>query len=190
MSAASQTSDPVAVGRPDRPAQLIAAARHLLETDGFEAVTIRRLGAALGMRGPSIYKHFPSKAAIETALAAEVLAEQADLLETVPATFADIARAYRGWALSNPQLHRLINTRPLARDDLPPGLEERAAAPLIIACHGDRALARAAWATLKGLVDLELDGRFPEDADIDAAYSAAARAYGDAADVEPATSGH
>ena len=171
----------VAEARPDRRLQLIDAARHLLEAEGLEAVTMRRLGAALGMRGPSVYKHFSSKAAIETALAAEILAEQADILETVPATFADLARAYRRWALSNPQLHRLINTRPLARDELPAGLEERTAAPLITACRGDRSLARAAWATLKGLADLELDGRFPDDADIDAIYGAAASAYGNAA---------
>ena len=44
-----------AAGRTDRRGQLIAAARHLLETEGAEAITIRRLGAAIGIRGPSVY---------------------------------------------------------------------------------------------------------------------------------------
>lgn len=165
---------PVAAGR---RAELVAAARELLETGGPEAVTMRRLGAAVGIRGPSVYKHLPDKAAVEDALTVVGLTEQADALQGVPTTFAALAAAYRAWASSHPHLHRLINDRPLDRSRLPPGLEERAAAPLVAACAGDRALARAAWATIKGLVDLELAHRFPPDADLHAVYAAAARAY-------------
>lgn len=70
-------------------------------------------------------------------------------------------------------MHRLINDR----TRLPVGLDDRAAAPLVAAYDGDRDMARAAWATIKGLVDLELADRFPPDADIDAVYAAAARAW-------------
>nr|WP_294695103.1 TetR/AcrR family transcriptional regulator [uncultured Friedmanniella sp.] len=169
-----------ASGRRDRRAELIAAARHLLETEGAEAITIRRVAAAVGIRGPSVYKHVPDKAAIEDALTLVGLTEQADALQSVPATFAALADAYRRWALSDPHMHRLLNDRPLDRAKLPEGLEDRAAAPLIAACAGDRALARAAWATIKGLVDLELADRFPPATDIQAVYGAAARAYGGA----------
>ena len=96
------------------------------------------------------------------------LAEQADVLQGVPTTFADLAGAYRTRALSHPHMHRLINDRRLDRSLLPVGLEDCAAAPLVAACDGDRATARAAWATIKGLVDLELADRFPVDADVDA----------------------
>ena len=161
----------------DRRAQLVAAARHLLEAEGAEALTIRRLGAAVGIRGPSIYKHVPDKAAIEDALTVVALTEQADAIEHVPADFAALTHAYRTWAVSHPHMHRLLNDRPLNRSQLPPGLEDRAAAPLIAACGGDQDLARAAWATMKGLVDLELADRFPPGADVDAVYAAAARAY-------------
>lgn len=163
--------------RVDRRAQLVAAARHLLETEGAEAITIRRLGAAVGIRGPSVYKHVPDKAAVEDALTLVGLTEQADALQGVPTTFAALAGAYRTWALSHPHMHRLLNDRPLNRSQLPIGLEDRAAAPLVAACDGDLALARAAWATMKGLVDLELADRFPPDADLEAVYAAAARAY-------------
>ena len=61
MSTATATGMPGAGRSSARKAQLVAAARHLLETEGAEAVTIRRLGAALGMRGPSLYKHVPDK---------------------------------------------------------------------------------------------------------------------------------
>ncbi len=161
----------------DRRAQLIAAARQLLETEGAEALTIRRLGAAVGIRGPSVYKHVPDKAAIEDALTLVGMTEQTEALQGVPATFAALAQAYRGWALTHPHMHRLLNDRPLNRSQLPMGLEEQAAAPLIAACGGDHDLARAAWATMKGLVDLELADRFPPGTDLDAVYAAAARAY-------------
>ena len=163
--------------RADRRSQLIAAARHLLETEGSEAITIRRLGASVGIRGPSVYKHVPDKATIEDALIVVGLAEQADALQGVPTTFSALAGAYRAWALSHPHMHRLINDRPLDRSQLPIGLEDRAAAPLVAAFGGDRAMARAAWATIKGLVDLELAHRFPPDADLEAIYAAATRAY-------------
>lgn len=163
--------------RADRRSQLIAAAHHLLETEGAEAITIRRLGAAVGIRGPSVYKHVPDKATIEDALTLVGLVEQADALQGVPTTFAALAGAYRKWALSHPHMHRLLNDRPLNRSQLPVGLEDRAAAPLVAACNGDRAMARAAWATMKGLVDLELAHRFPPGTDLEAVYAAAARAY-------------
>lgn len=160
-----------------RRVQLIAAARQVLESEGAAAVTMRRLGAEIGMRGPSIYKHFPDKASIQTALAVEVFTELTGVLERVPATFIHLALAYRAWALDHPHLHLLINDHLLDRAGLPAGLEESAAAPLVTACKGDRSLARAAWATIKGLVDLELAERFGAGTHLDAVYEAAARAY-------------
>jgi len=170
----------------DRRAELIAAARHLLETEGAEAITMRRLGAAVGIRGPSIYKHVPDKATIEDALTVVGFTELAGALQGMPSTFAALADAYRKWALGHPHMHRLLNNRPINRSQLPIGMEDRAAAPLVAACDGDLAMARAAWATIKGLVDLELAHRFPPDADIEAIYAAAARAYATANPGSPA----
>ena len=176
-SAATSTGLPGAGRSSARKTQLVAAARHLLETEGAEAVTIRRLGAALGLRGPSLYKHVPDKAAIEAAVAIEGLTELAETVRGVPATFTDISRAYRTWALAHPHLYRLLNTHPVDRSRVPPELEDRAAEPLIVATGGDLDLARAAWATINGLIDLELARRFPPDTDIDGVYAAAARAF-------------
>ena len=178
-TATATTSTPPAgrPARPDRRAQLVAAARHLLETEGAEAITMRRLGAAVGIRGPSVYKHDLDKATIEDALALEGFLELTEVLHGVPPTFPALADAYRRWALTHPHMHRLLNDRPPDRSQLPPGLEDRAAAPLVTALGGDRALARAAWATMKGLVDLELADRFPLGTALAAVYAAAARAY-------------
>lgn len=55
-------------GGPTRRQAIVAAARTILEGQGAEALTMRRLGEALGIRAPSLYKHFPDKDAIEMAL--------------------------------------------------------------------------------------------------------------------------
>jgi hypothetical protein len=65
---------------------------------------------------------------------------------------------------------------PLPRQLLPPGLEDRAAAP-VLGVTGSRARARALWAFAHGMVMLELDHRFPPDADLDAAWRAGIAAF-------------
>jgi AcrR family transcriptional regulator len=49
--------------------RIIEAATALLDADGLEAVSTRRLAAELGVRGPSLYHHFPTKDAILDAVA-------------------------------------------------------------------------------------------------------------------------
>ena len=137
---------------------------------------MRRLADRLGMRASSIYKHVPDKAALEVALVAEGLAEAGEALRRAGPELESVARAYREWALAHPHLYRLMNDRPLPRDRLPTGLEARAAEP-VLAALGDQHRARAAWAAAHGLASLELAGRFPADADVDAAWAAMVRAF-------------
>jgi hypothetical protein len=87
-----------------------------------------------------------------------------------------LAAAYRRFALDHPHLYRLMNTGPLPRAHLPPGLEDRTAAPLLRVA-GTQAGARAIWAFAHGMVMLELDHRFPPDADLDAAWAAGITAF-------------
>jgi AcrR family transcriptional regulator len=74
----------------DRRSQLIAAAERLVAERGFLAVRLEDIGAAAGVSGPAIYRHFPNKEAmlvellvgISTRLlagATEVVANAADL---------------------------------------------------------------------------------------------------------------
>lgn len=51
-----------------RREQLLAAAAHLFADRGFHAVGIDDIGAAAGISGPGVYRHFPSKAALLEAL--------------------------------------------------------------------------------------------------------------------------
>ncbi|MGB8386286.1 TetR/AcrR family transcriptional regulator, partial [Mycobacterium sp.] len=45
----------------DRRAQLLSAAERLFAERGFLAVRLEDIGAAAGVSGPAIYRHFPNK---------------------------------------------------------------------------------------------------------------------------------
>lgn len=154
---------------------IVAAGRDLLETHGEDSLTMRAVADRLGIRAPSLYKHLADKAELEVALVAQGLTEQAELFEAAAASEPDpvaaIAADYRAWATRHPHLYRLMHDRPLPRERLPEGLEMRAIAPLLTALGGDRTRARAAWAFAHGMVALELAGRFPDDADLAAAWA-------------------
>jgi len=59
--------------RPPRVAEIVASAHDLLEHEGPESLSMRRLASEVGMRAPSLYKHFSSKAAVELALVEDAL---------------------------------------------------------------------------------------------------------------------
>jgi AcrR family transcriptional regulator len=133
---------------------------------------MRRLADRLGIRAPSIYKHVPDKEALEDVVISDGFEELAGVLEEASrdGRLAGLAVAYRGFARRHPHLYRLMTDRPLRRDRLRPGVEGRAAGPVIDAAGGDADLARAVFAFAHGMTILELNGRFPPDADLDAAW--------------------
>ena len=157
---------------------IIAAARAIVEAEGADGLTMRALADRLGIRAPSLYKHFRNKAEVETAVVAQGLTEVGAAMSSAHGGLAGVARAYRAYVLEHPNLYRLINDRPLPRHLLPEGLEATAAAPLV-AVTADGNQARAAWAFAHGMVTLELAGRFPADADLDAAWAAGVGAFAD-----------
>jgi AcrR family transcriptional regulator len=142
---------------------------------------MRRLGEALGIRAPSLYKHFPDKAAVEAALLDAGFREAGAALAAAPRPGAEpvaaFAAAYRAFAVAHPHLYRLMIAGPLPRERLTPGVEQAAAAPLLRATGGDLARARALWGLAHGLATLELDRRFPPGADVDAAWAAGVAAF-------------
>jgi len=52
----------------DRRSQLITAAERLMAEHGYLAVRLEDIGAAAGVSGPAIYRHFPNKEALLTEL--------------------------------------------------------------------------------------------------------------------------
>ncbi len=145
---------------------MVAAARRLLEAEGPDAVTMRRIADELGIRAPSLYKHVPHKNALEVAIVVDGFEEAAvafeEAVDGADDPLSAFVLAYRAFASAHPHLYRLMTQRPLPRDLLPEGLEARAAAPLQKAV-GSPDRARAAWAFIHGMIVLELDQRFPSD---------------------------
>jgi AcrR family transcriptional regulator len=164
-----------------RAREIVAVARQILEEEGPAALSMRHIADRLGIRAPSIYKHLADKEALEAALISAGFEEATELFEAAVGDGDDplmsLAAAYRDFARRHPHLYRLMTGRPLRRDLLTPGVEERAGQPVLEASGGDEATARAAWAFAHGMTILELNGRFPPHADIDAAWRRGVEAF-------------
>src|SRR5207302_738506 len=98
------------LAKPGRRLLIVAAARKLAEAEGLEALTLRRLAADLGIQAPSLYKHFPDKAALLAALEADINAESGRLLavwsQERGADLGRLARGYRRFAQEQRRLPR------------------------------------------------------------------------------------
>ncbi|GII94637.1 TetR/AcrR family transcriptional regulator [Sinosporangium siamense] len=100
------------------------ARRHLAELGGAGQLSVNAIARDLGMRGPSLYRYFPSRDALITEL---LIDAYTDLGDTLRRTVADsrscgeapaerirhYARTYRRWALENPELFDLLYGRPV-----------------------------------------------------------------------------
>jgi AcrR family transcriptional regulator len=65
---APEETPSMTLGEPSRREQILAAATELFGKRGFRAVSMEEIGAAAGIAGPSVYRHFPSKAALMVAI--------------------------------------------------------------------------------------------------------------------------
>jgi len=57
-----------------RRADVVAGALDLLDAEGLDGLTMRKLGAALNVQGGALYRHFPSKEALLDAMAEQLMA--------------------------------------------------------------------------------------------------------------------
>ena len=93
-------TQPTSAARPsNRRQQLLDIAADLFAQRGFHGVSVTDLGAAAGISGPALYKHFSSKDAI----LAEMLVSISDTLLTVGTQRAEAADDARG------ALHALVD---------------------------------------------------------------------------------
>src|SRR5947208_17071867 len=72
-----------------RRQELIAAAARLFASRGYYAVTVDDIGDALGLSGPALYRHFPSKEALLVAVFDQVSENQRDQIRGVLADASD-----------------------------------------------------------------------------------------------------
>jgi AcrR family transcriptional regulator len=165
-----------------RAAEIVAVARRVLEADGADALTMRRVGEELSIKAPSLYKHFPNKAAIELVLVEQGLVEMGAALHDAvrgrgrTGAVRPLLDTYRAVARAHPNLYRLTTVGPLRRADLQPGLEDWAGEPFFLVA-GDPYRAQALWSAAHGMVILELDGRYPPGSELDRTWREVAAAF-------------
>jgi AcrR family transcriptional regulator len=98
-------------------AALVAAALRIADAEGLDALSMRHLGAELGVDATAAYRHLPNKKDLLDGVVEAVL-ENADV-ETDPSAswqeqFRTVARAYRHAMLAHsPAVSRLVATTPL-----------------------------------------------------------------------------
>jgi AcrR family transcriptional regulator len=159
---------------------IVAAGRRLLEERGVDALTMRDVANAVGIRAPSLYKHFHSRSDLFRVILEDVADELTAVLDAAASSGDPVAdlramtAAYRGFAHSNPVAYTLMFTPPAI-----PGATERSvrsSATLLrlvaeVAGPG-QALPAArmlvAWA--HGFITMELAGAFRLGGDMEQAW--------------------
>jgi AcrR family transcriptional regulator len=100
--------------------RIAAAARRLLDREGADAVTMRRVAEATGITAMAIYRHYPDRAALLNALANEGFAqlaarfERARMPSGIEARLLKMSDLYLDHALAYPRLFELMFLSPRA----------------------------------------------------------------------------
>ena len=99
------------------------AAIQVVDTAGLEGLTMRRLGAALGVDAMAVYGYFDNKAALLDAVVEHEAARLGELSGEFPAdrieAMIHMARHYRRVLLDHPNLAPLVASRPLPQQRAP-----------------------------------------------------------------------
>jgi AcrR family transcriptional regulator len=96
--------------------EIVIAARRILESGGLAAVTMRSVAEAVGVKGPSLYKRIPDRAALLRAVADSVVDDLARTMARATesadarADLRSAAIAYRSFVRENPNGYRLLFT--------------------------------------------------------------------------------
>lgn len=135
---------------------------------------MRRLATEMGIRAPSLYKHFADKEAITRAIYIDYLISQSDALAA--ALEADdgthpivrIVDAYRAHAVENRALFLYLITLPYPRSEAEHVL--RSLRRLWYRAVGDNDLGVAAYAFARGMAELEVRAQYPVAIEPEGAY--------------------
>ena len=145
--------------------QITQVARRVAESEGWAAVTIRRLATEIGVSQPVLYSAFSGRQALIDAVALTGFGALTAALEAVEVSPMARMRAYLDFATSHPRIYDAMFSMP---SELPFGAAareplSRAFAAIRDAFPGaDDTRAEVAWATLHGLATLQASGRLPK----------------------------
>ena len=157
-----------------RRAQIISAARHIAELEGWAKVTVRRLSEEISYSQPVLYAHFGSREGILSAVAMEGFQEMGTALEMAlhrmkrGSPVEAVGAAYLEFAASSPALYEVMFTLklsvPFDEKATPPELRF-AFSQLLALFQGQRTKpevsAELFWASLHGIAELTRTERLP-----------------------------
>ncbi len=159
----------------DLRAALLAAGLKALEEQDIGELSLRQLAREVGVSPTAVYRHFPDKDALLSALANAGIEQMAAWQEQAAAAansgdaFAATGRAYVRWALANPALFKLVFGQ--CREVGQTVFGNNDAARLLRGyaegfARDEAAVQRfmiQAWAVVHGLAMLMLEGQLPAD---------------------------
>ncbi|PJJ77558.1 TetR family transcriptional regulator [Sediminihabitans luteus] len=110
--------------------EILAAARTKLAADGAADLSLRSIARDLGMASSAMYRYFPSRDALLTALVIDAYDAVGDVAEASAAdaraagagpgpVWLAVARSYRSWALENRASFDLVYGTPVRGYDAP-----------------------------------------------------------------------
>jgi AcrR family transcriptional regulator len=145
--------------------QITRVARDLAESEGWAAVTMRRVATEIGVTQPVLYSAFSGRQALIDAVALDGFGAVTAALEAADVSPLARMRAYLDFAAAHPNIYEAMFSMPsglvFAADAHEP--LSRAFAAISVAFPGpDDTRAEVAWSTLHGLVTLQASGRLPE----------------------------
>ncbi|MFC6355097.1 TetR/AcrR family transcriptional regulator [Luethyella okanaganae] len=154
-------------------AEIVAAARTLLDDRGPEAVTMAAVAASVGVRGPSLYKHVDGRGGLLRLVAGSAvdelgrdLAEAVDAETDPPWALAAAVRAFRAFAHRSPHAYGLIFGPGPHAERPSEAILEHAAEPVfravaaLVPSSEVLPAARTVTAWASGFVSMELTGAF------------------------------
>lgn len=159
--------------RAEREHRITAAARLIAATEGWNAVTIRRLAEEIEHSQPVLYSHFVNREAIVEAVAVKGFEELAIALRQATLgscegrdAVRNVATAYLAFAREHPTLYEAMFGMPtglrFGEADTKPELRDAFAALAAVVTppsSDDETTTETLWATLHGLAELERSGR-------------------------------
>jgi AcrR family transcriptional regulator len=146
------------------------AALRIIEGQGEAELSMRTLATELGIKAPSLYDHVKNRDEVIALVQSAGMASFGQGFTAAGSSIREKVIFYRQWALENPNLYPVVFQQKLHRDLITPGLEAEVLGQVVAAAGGSHVQARAIWAQLHGLVDLELQDRLPADADMAATW--------------------
>ena len=162
--------------------QIVEAGRHIVQSRGVEGLTMGDVAKAVGVRGPSLYKHVANRGELIHLIAESVTVELGERLDAAIegedpiSDLRSLAHVFRRFSHEHPEWYGLIFARMPAEWQPAGEALTRASRAMLVTTEAlagrEKGLeaARTVTAWAHGFLTMELAGAFRLDGDLDEAF--------------------